>query len=79
MNPSIYNMTHQQYRLAELMWNLTPTEIYTFFRALPTEYRQDAVLVYEIMVLETIDHEIQGEQDVTQAAKLLRQFSQAAW
>jgi hypothetical protein len=78
MNPSIYNMTHWHCWLAELMWHMPISEIQTFFLALPTEYRRDAVLVYEIMVLESIDHEIQTEQDVAPAAEILHRIAQVA-
>jgi hypothetical protein len=79
MHDLIHQMTWQQRQLAEIMWDLTAEQIQSFVRALPTEYhRRDAVLIYEIMILETIDYEIQSDQDVAAAAEILRRIAQSA-
>lgn len=58
----IENLTPKQRMLCDVLWNLDSREqVLNFIRSLPMRDRRDAVGLYHLMILETLDQNMDTE------------------
>jgi hypothetical protein len=63
---TLTGLTERQHKLADMIWQCDRQEdVAKFIRALPTEYKQDAELVHQLMIAAVFDEHM----EVTDAVK----------
>ena len=74
--PTIKNLSEKQKQLCELIWQCeTHEDLQQLIRALPRRYRQEAITLYNLIILECIDEEITDESHCDQAQALLQKYN----
>lgn len=68
---TLENLTRKQQVLCEVIWNLdTVEQVLNFVRSLPQKDKEQAQTLYTLMILETLDQEMDTE-DLTLAEQVI--------
>lgn len=66
MTITLEGLTKQQYQIADLLWSCESQEDVTaMISALPPSYRQDAVVIHQLMIAAVMDQYEGVTEDVT--------------
>ena len=67
----IENLTQKQRMICDVLWNLDSKEqVLNFIRSLPIKDRKDAIGLHHLMILETLDQEL-DDNDLTLAKQVI--------
>ena len=70
MTIELEGLTRQQYQIADLLWSCESQEaVAQLMRALPDSYRQDAVVIHQLMIAAVFDQYEDITEDVTAIIK----------
>ncbi len=65
MTIELQGLTRQQYQIADLLWNCESQEaVAQLMRALPEGYKQDAVVIHQLMIAAVMDQYTEVTEDV---------------
>ena len=65
MTITLEGLTRQQYQIADLLWNCeTQEQVQTLIQSMPTQYKQDAAVVHQLMIAAVMDQHTEITEDV---------------
>lgn len=65
MTITLEGLTRQQYQIADLLWNCeTQEQVQTLIQSMPTQYKQDAAVVHQLMIAAVMDQHTEITADV---------------
>ncbi len=65
MTITLEGLTRQQYQIADMLWSCESQEdVQRLLGALPTEYRQDAQTIHQLMIAAVMDQYEEVTEDV---------------
>lgn len=65
MTITLEGLTRQQYQIADMIWSCESQEdVEQLMRALPAQYKQDAVTVHTLMIAAVMDQHMEITADV---------------
>ena len=65
MTITITGLTEQQRQIADLLWHCDSRDhVQTMIRAMPDQYRRDAVIVHELMIAAVMDQYMEVDPSV---------------
>jgi len=65
MTITLEGLTHQQYQIADLLWNCESQEqVQSLIQSMPTQYKQDAVSIHQLMIAAVMDQHTEITEDV---------------
>lgn len=71
---TIENLNQKQRMICDVLWNLdSKDQVLNFIRSLPDQDRADAIGLYHLMIIETLDQEM-DINDLSLAKQVLDKF-----
>ena len=68
MTITLEGLTRQQYQIADMIWSCESQEdVARLMRALPEGYKQDAVVIHQLMIAAVMDQHMEITADVQAA------------
>jgi hypothetical protein len=65
MTITLEGLTHQQYQIADLLWNCESQEhVQTLINSMPADYKKDAVVIHQLMIAAVMDQHTEITEDV---------------
>lgn len=65
MTIELHGLTRQQYQIADMIWNCDTQEaVEQLMRAMPAAYKQDAVVIHQLMIAAVMDQHMEITEDV---------------
>ncbi len=73
MTIELRGLTRQQSQIADLLWNCDSQEdVQRMIAAMPTGYREDAVVIHQLMIAAVMDQHMEITADVTDLISSLK-------
>jgi len=65
MTIELQGLTRQQYQIADLLWSCDSQEdVQRMIAAMPSGYREDAVVIHQLMIAAVMDQHVEITEDV---------------
>ena len=65
MTIQLHGLTKQQYQIADMIWNCdTQEDVQRLMRAMPQAYKQDAVVIHQLLIAAVMDQHMDITEDV---------------